>query len=147
MLDAVVHRFNGLGLTEGPSHQIGARWRSAAGTARSLVIYYGNPIRSWRMDRLYSRFVRRGDLIFDIGSHVGNRIGSFRRLGCRVVAVEPQPSLVRILRRFYGRDPDVAIVPPELIPAWLTRDKQAAPDARCRAASLRRELPIELGEA
>jgi FkbM family methyltransferase len=63
------------------------------------------------MDRLYSDFVRRGDLVFDIGSHVGDRIGSFRRLGCRVVAVEPQPRLVRILRCFYGRDPDVAIEP------------------------------------
>jgi FkbM family methyltransferase len=100
-----------MGLTEGPSDQIEERWRSAVGTARSLVIYYGNPIRRWRMDRLYSRFVRQGDLVFDIGSHVGNRIGSFRRLGCRVVAVEPQPRLVRILRGFYGRDPDVAIEP------------------------------------
>jgi FkbM family methyltransferase len=63
------------------------------------------------MDRLYSDFVRQGDLVFDIGSHVGDRIGSFRRLGCRVVAVEPQPRLVRILRCFYGRDPDVAIEP------------------------------------
>jgi FkbM family methyltransferase len=63
------------------------------------------------MDRLYSDFVRQGDLVFDIGSHVGDRIGSFRRLGCRVVAVEPQPRLVRILRCFYGRDPEVAIEP------------------------------------
>jgi FkbM family methyltransferase len=63
------------------------------------------------MDRLYSGFVRQGDLVFDIGSHVGDRIGSFRRLGCRVIAVEPQPRLVRILRRFYGRDPDVVIEP------------------------------------
>jgi FkbM family methyltransferase len=98
-------------LTEGPSDPIGERWRSAFGSARSLLIYYGNPIRQWRMDRLYSDFVRRGDLVFDIGSHVGDRIGSFRRLGCWVVAVEPQPRLVRILRRLYGRDPDVAIEP------------------------------------
>ena len=98
-------------MTEGPSDQVGERWRSTVGIARSLVIYYGNPIRAWRMDRLYSHFVRQGDLVFDIGSHVGNRIGSFRRLGCRVVAVEPQPRLVRILRGFYGRDPDVAIEP------------------------------------
>jgi FkbM family methyltransferase len=102
----------GLRLTEGrPSHPIGERWRSAIGIARSLVIYYGNPMRRRRMDRLYSDFVRQGDLVFDIGSHVGDRIGSFRRLGCRVVAVEPQPRLVRILRRFYGRDLDVAIEP------------------------------------
>src|SRR5690348_3459270 len=96
---------------DGPSHPIAERWRSAVGSARALVIYYGNPFRQWRMDRLYSGFVREGDLVFDIGSHVGDRIGSFRRLGCRVVAVEPQPRLVRTLRRLYGRDPDVAIEP------------------------------------
>jgi FkbM family methyltransferase len=98
-------------LTEEPSHPIGERWRSVVGSARSLAIYYGNPMRRRRMDRLYSEFVRPGDLVFDIGSHVGDRIGSFRRLGCRVVAVEPQPRLVRILRRLYGRDPGVVIEP------------------------------------
>jgi FkbM family methyltransferase len=96
---------------EGRSLPIGERWRSAVGSARSLVIYYGNPIRQWRMDRLYSYFVRKDDLVFDIGSHVGDRIGSFRRLGCRVVAVEPQPRLVKILRCIYGRDPHVIIEP------------------------------------
>src|SRR5215831_20143005 len=100
-----------IGSTAGSIHPIGERWRSVIGSVRSLVIYYGNPLRTLRMDRLYSHFVRQGDLVFDIGSHVGNRIGSFRRLGCRVVAVEPQPRLVRILRRFYGRDPEVAIEP------------------------------------
>ena len=34
--------------------------------------------------------VKPGDLAFDIGSHVGDRISSFRRLGARVVALEPQ---------------------------------------------------------
>jgi FkbM family methyltransferase len=96
-------------LTEEPSPPIGERWRSAISNTLSLVIYYGNPIRQWRMDQLYSDFMREGDLVFDIGSHVGDRIGSFRRLGCRVVAVEPQPRLVRILRRLYGRDPNVVI--------------------------------------
>ena len=96
-------------MTEEPSPPIGEHWRSAVSNTLSLVIYYGNPIRQWRMDRLYSDFVREGDLVFDIGSHVGDRIGSFRRLGCRVVAVEPQPRLVRILRRLYGRDPNVVI--------------------------------------
>ena len=54
------------------------------------------------MDRLYGRFVRRGDLVFDIGAHVGDRVASFRRLGARVVAVEPQPAMVKLLRLFYG---------------------------------------------
>lgn len=39
---------------------------------------------------LYSRYVRPGDLVFDIGANVGQRSGWFIELGCRVVAVEPQ---------------------------------------------------------
>ena len=63
------------------------------------------------MDRLYGGFVRRGDLVFDIGAHVGDRVASFRRLGARVVAVEPQPALVGVLKLFYGRSAGVAIEP------------------------------------
>ena len=63
------------------------------------------------MDRLYSRFVRRGDLVFDVGAHVGDRVASFRRLGVRVVAVEPQPALVKVLRVLYGLRRDVVIEP------------------------------------
>ena len=61
------------------------------------------------MDRLYAGFVRRDDLVFDIGAHVGDRVASFRRLGARIVAVEPQPALVMALKLFYGRCADVAI--------------------------------------
>jgi len=55
------------------------------------------------MDRLYGGLVRRGDLVFDIGAHVGDRVASFHRLGARVVAVEPQRAMVRVLKLFYGR--------------------------------------------
>ena len=61
------------------------------------------------MDRLYGGFVQRGDLVFDVGAHVGDRVASFRRLGARIVAVEPQPALVRVLKLIYGRRADVAI--------------------------------------
>jgi FkbM family methyltransferase len=61
------------------------------------------------MDRLYAGFVRRGDLVFDIGAHVGDRVASFRRLGARVVAVEPQPAMVKVLKLFYGRNAVVAV--------------------------------------
>jgi len=61
------------------------------------------------MDRLYGHFVQRGDLVFDVGAHVGDRVASFRRLGARVVAVEPQPAFARLLRLIYGRSRDVAI--------------------------------------
>jgi FkbM family methyltransferase len=41
---------------------------------------------------LYGRFCKPGDLVFDIGANVGQRTGWFLELGCRVVAVEPQPA-------------------------------------------------------
>ena len=85
--------------------------RTARGIVRSLWIYYGDRERSAAMDRLYRRFVRRGDLVFDIGAHVGDRTTAFRRLGARVVAVEPQPALVRTLKLLYGRDSEVMIEP------------------------------------
>ena len=83
--------------------------RTARGILRSLRIYYGDRAHGAAMDRLYGRFVQRGDLVFDVGAHVGDRIASFRRLGARVVAVEPQPALVRTLKLLYGRKADVAI--------------------------------------
>jgi FkbM family methyltransferase len=85
------------------------RLRTARAVVRSLRIYYGNHTRAAAMDRLYSCFVQRGGLVFDIGAHVGDRIASFRRLGARVVAVEPQPALVKVLKLLYGRYSDVTI--------------------------------------
>ncbi|RQW97721.1 FkbM family methyltransferase, partial [Micromonospora inaquosa] len=77
---------------------------------RSLEVYYGDPERDARMDAFYSRFVSAGDLVFDIGSHVGDHIGSFRRLGARVVAVEPQPLCLRALRAIYADDDQVTLI-------------------------------------
>ncbi len=85
--------------------------RTLRGVIRSLRIYYGDRGRRAAMDRLYGQFVRPGDLVFDIGAHVGDRIAAFRRLGARVVAVEPQPALVKMLRLLYGRDRAVVIEP------------------------------------
>jgi FkbM family methyltransferase len=83
--------------------------RTARGVLRSLRIYYGDRPRRAAMQRLYGQFVRPGDLVFDIGAHVGDRTATFRRLGARVVAVEPQPALVTTLKLLYGRDPAVTI--------------------------------------
>jgi FkbM family methyltransferase len=83
--------------------------RIGLGVIRSLRIYYGDRSRAAAMDRLYGSLVRRSDLVFDIGAHVGDRVASFRRLGARIVAVEPQPALVKLLKLFYGRRADVAI--------------------------------------
>lgn len=85
--------------------------RTARGIIRSLCIYYGARHNRAAMDRLYAQFLKPGDLVFDVGSHVGDRVAAFRRLGARVVACEPQPALVKTLRLIYGRDPLVTIEP------------------------------------
>src|SRR2546423_7834048 len=86
---------------------LGRAW----GIARSLAIYHGVPGRRRRMTRLYREFLGPGELGFDIGAHVGSRVRAWRRLGARVIAVEPQPDCLRVLRLFFGRDRGVTIVP------------------------------------
>ena len=61
------------------------------------------------MTSLYRPLVPAGSLAFDIGSHVGDRVLCFRRLGARVVAVEPQAALARTLRVLFKRDAAVTI--------------------------------------
>lgn len=84
--------------------------RTALGVLRSLRIYYGHRARSRAMDALYAQFIAPGDLVFDIGAHVGDRIAAFRRLRARVVAVEPQPALHRTLRMIFGREASVTLL-------------------------------------
>ena len=69
----------------------------AAGLLRSLVIYHAIPLRQRRLRTLYQQFVRPGDLVFDIGAHAGNHVRAFSALGCRVVALEPQPDFAQSL--------------------------------------------------
>ena len=83
----------------------------AFGVARSLAMYYGIPFRARRLRRFYSQFVHAGALCFDVGAHAGNRVRCWRSLGARVVAIEPQPDFVRVLRWLYGDDDGVVIVP------------------------------------
>ena len=83
--------------------------RTVRGIVRSLRIYYSDRRHGPAMERLYSHFVRPGDLIFDIGAHVGDRVAAFRRLDARVVAIEPQPAFVKVLKLLYGRTSEVMI--------------------------------------
>jgi len=82
----------------------------ALGIIRSLAIYRGIPLRQRRLRRLYAPFVPPGSLTFDIGAHAGNRVRALADLGCRVVAVEPQPAFAELLRAAFRRTPSVTIV-------------------------------------
>lgn len=80
------------------------------GLLRSLFIYYGIPFRGNRLVQLYQPFIKPGDLCFDIGAHVGNRLRAFSQLGARVVALEPQPYMMNFLQRWYGRNKDIILL-------------------------------------
>ncbi len=88
----------------------GRRLARGLGLARSLLIYHGRPGRGGRMARLYGRFICPGALCFDIGAHAGDRTRCWsRRLGARVVAVEPQPDMAGLLRLLFRTDPRVTV--------------------------------------
>jgi FkbM family methyltransferase len=87
-----------------------SRTDRAIGLARSLLVYHAIPRRQRRMQRLYRQFAQPGDLVFDIGAHVGNRARALAALGCRVIALEPQPDFARMLRLLFGRNPRIEVV-------------------------------------
>lgn len=83
--------------------------RELFGLARSLWLYR-RPGRQRGLRRLYAPFVGAGDLVFDIGAHVGDRSLAFAALGARVVALEPQPMLATYLRRGIGRRARIEVI-------------------------------------
>lgn len=82
--------------------------RRRIGLLRSLFLYW-RPGRQRALRRLYAPFVAPGDLVFDVGAHLGDRTAAFAALGGKVIALEPQPDLLPWLRRLVGRDPRVVI--------------------------------------
>lgn len=83
---------------------------SVAAVRASIRTYLRAPGRAAALDEFQARFLGPGELGFDVGAHVGDRAASFRRIGARAVAVEPQPLLARFLRRAFRRDPGFALV-------------------------------------
>jgi FkbM family methyltransferase len=86
------------------------RFGQRIGLLRSVFIYYGIPLRRRRLSRFYAQFIRPGDLCFDIGSHVGSRLWAWSKLGARIVAVEPQPQCMRLLRHWYGNQSHITLI-------------------------------------
>jgi FkbM family methyltransferase len=93
-----------------PLTRLRRSFREALGIARSLRIYHGSRDRRRRMIALYREFIGPGDLVFDVGAHVGDRIGAFRAIGAIVVGLEPQPAAFRWLKLRYGWDRRITLV-------------------------------------
>jgi len=80
------------------TQRTGEKLKRSLGLARSLIIYR-RPGRQKSLRALYRPLVKEGDLVFDLGAHLGDRTVAFVALGARVVAVEPNPDMMRWLRR------------------------------------------------
>lgn len=57
---------------------------------------------------IYSQFVSKGDLVFDIGANIGGHTKLFLDLGCGVVCVEPQQICAATLRRSFSNSVTIA---------------------------------------
>lgn len=81
------------------------------------------PALAWRLNRkkreaaelllfreFYREFLASGDLCFDVGANLGNRVRGFRALGCKVVALEPQEMCFRKLETEFGADREVILI-------------------------------------
>jgi FkbM family methyltransferase len=120
-----------------------AHVRSGLGLARSLAIYRFRPWQIRALARFYGTFLRPGDVAFDIGAHVGNRTLALRRVGARVVALEPQDLFYGFLRRTLPRD--VTLLPHAAGPAPGT-GALAVSRLHPTVSSLRADYPATVGQ-
>jgi FkbM family methyltransferase len=66
--------------------------------------------RDWRLKKFLAPYVRPGETVFDVGANEGEWTRVLRRLGARVIAVEPQSACAAIIRSRFGDDPRVRVV-------------------------------------
>ncbi|AFM03327.1 methyltransferase, FkbM family [Bernardetia litoralis DSM 6794] len=55
------------------------------------------------------QFLKKGDLFFDVGANLGNRIFPIVHLGIRIIAIEPQQECIEHLKKHFGNK--ITIVP------------------------------------
>ena len=68
------------------------------------LIHHNRQEQKHRVHRIafYRTFLKEGQLVFDVGANMGNRVEIFLELGCRVVAIEPQPKCQTHLLKTFG---------------------------------------------
>jgi FkbM family methyltransferase len=76
----------------------------------SITLYLTTIINRRKLLKLFSQFVQKDDLCFDIGANLGSRSEVMLRLGARVVAVEPQNVCMQKLERKYGRNRRISLI-------------------------------------
>jgi FkbM family methyltransferase len=68
----------------------------------------------WKLFRprflCFAKLIKQGDLVFDVGANIGQSLENFLPLGARVIAVEPQPNCVRVLKEKFDNNKNVTII-------------------------------------
>lgn len=59
----------------------------------------------------YRSFLSEGDLVFDIGANIGERVAALLDVGCRVIAVEPQEECCALIRSLKAKPDSLYVVP------------------------------------
>jgi FkbM family methyltransferase len=118
--------------------------RKWAGLARSLAIYRARPWNQARLIEFYRGVVAPGDLVFDVGAHVGNRTLALVACGTRVVALEPQQPFYNFLRRTL---PDGVTLLPYAAGANPGRARMAVSSLHPTMSSLKPGLDEQLASA
>ena len=80
------------------------------GFSFSFLIYYGLPFHHKALTQIYAPFIRPGDLCFDLGAHLGDRVRAWSKLKARVIALEPNPASMSWLRHFYGNRENIILL-------------------------------------
>jgi len=93
-----------------PAHPLFSLIQKSLGFSLSFLIYYGLPFHHRALTQVYSPFICPGDLCFDLGAHLGDRIRAWSQLGAHIVALEPHPGCMRWLRGQYGNNSNVVLV-------------------------------------
>jgi len=60
--------------------------------------------------RFYKKFIKKNDLIFDVGANHGSKTKIFLSCGARVVAIEPQKHCIEILKKKFLKNSRVIVV-------------------------------------
>jgi FkbM family methyltransferase len=102
----------------------------------------------------YETLIHPGNLCFDIGANVGDKVNIFLSLGARVVACEPQPFCLDILNARFKGQKDFILVPKgvgikeEVLTLYVHRENIGAtsflPDWQSDSAKIEDTIPIQI---
>lgn len=80
----------------------------------NILAHFNNYINKTKKRRkdisFFRQFINPGDLCFDIGANIGDKVELFRLLDTKVIAVEPQPLCVEEIRNRFLDDNNVDIL-------------------------------------